>query len=74
MRDIIIQAVSFAFLSSFYIALGLRVLLAKNPFIGSQLWIRSHKFCAINGDFALRQCGLNIRRKAGYPHLWLLAA
>jgi hypothetical protein len=38
MADIIIQAVSFVVLSSFYIAVGLRVLLAKRPFIVSQLW------------------------------------
>ena len=34
----IIQAVSLVFFSSFYIAVGLRVLLAKRPFIVSQLW------------------------------------
>jgi hypothetical protein len=39
MRDIIIQAANFVILSSFYIAPGLRVLLAKRPFIVSQLWI-----------------------------------
>jgi hypothetical protein len=38
MGDIIINAVGFAVFSSFYIALGLRVLLAKRPFIVSQLW------------------------------------
>ena len=38
MGDIIFQAVSFVVLSSFYIAVGLRVLLAKRPFIVSQLW------------------------------------
>lgn len=38
MGDIIIQAVSFVVLSSFYIAVGIRVLLAKRPFMVSQLW------------------------------------
>ena len=38
MGDIIIQAVIFPLLSSIYIAAGLRVLLAKRPFIVSQLW------------------------------------
>ena len=39
MGDIIFQAVSFVVLSSFYIAVGLRVLLAKRPFVVSQLWL-----------------------------------
>jgi hypothetical protein len=47
MRDVIIQTVSFAFLSSFYIALGLRVLLAKNPFIRSQLWVAVISFAPL---------------------------
>lgn len=47
MRDIIIQTVSFAVLSSFYIALGLRVMLAKNPFIRSQLWVAVISFAPL---------------------------
>jgi hypothetical protein len=47
MRDVIIQTVSFAVLSSFYIALGLRVLLAKNAFIRSQLWVAVISFAPL---------------------------
>jgi hypothetical protein len=38
MVDIIIQAVGFAFLSAFFIGEGLRLLLAKRPFIVSKYW------------------------------------
>lgn len=38
MKDIIIQAVNFAVLSSTFIAVGLRLLFAKRTFIVSQLW------------------------------------
>jgi len=48
MRDIIIQAISFGFFSSYYIALGLRVLLAKNPFIRSQLWYAVISFAPLS--------------------------
>lgn len=47
MRDIIIQAGSFAVLSSYYIALGLRIVLAKNPFVRSHLWYQVISFAPL---------------------------
>jgi hypothetical protein len=45
MRDIIIQGLSIAVVSSFFIGVGLRILLAKRPVIEGSGGRRSHSLC-----------------------------
>ena len=69
MRDIIIQGLSIAIVSSFFIGMGLRILLAKRPVIEGQWWQALTLFVSLTAT-----AGLLMTLSPGYlGQRWLLA-